>query len=140
MNNRITTYFAEVYGEGSVNTRKLIDLVDAFERKYDTIVNNVLVYTEKIYTGDLYGENYQGPSYIYYNALALFCKDYFASISLQPDLVNMTKIESYGDPAYFLENTHRLRFNGFDFQKVLGEPHWAMDVIRMDVIPHIIKH
>lgn len=140
MNNRITTYLTEVYGEGSANARKLSALVDAFEKKYDTIVDNVLVYEEEIYASDVYGENYDGPRRIYYPALALFCKDYFASVSLQPDVVNMTVIDTYRTSAYFLDNTRKLRIGGFDFPKVLGDPHWAMDVIRMDVIPHIIKH
>lgn len=132
MNERITEYLSEVYGTNSQDAKAVEKVVESFEKKYGNTVSNVLAYNEEV--------NYGEESY-HYQSLALFCDTYWVALSLQPEIWNITCFYKYPDDVNYIETIKKLNFHYnsgvlFYFPEVLGHPHWAMDVIRMNVLPH----
>lgn len=131
MNERITEYLDEVYGKNSQDAKAVENVVESFEKKYGNTVRNVLAFNEE--------DNYGEESY-HYQSLALFCDTYWVTLSLQPEIWNRIYFCKYPDDVNYIETIKKLNFRGtsgnFYFPEVLGHPHWAMDVIRMNILPH----
>lgn len=121
MNERITTYLDEVYGNGSKNAQNLAQLVAAFEQKYETKVGDILIGR----TGDEF------------DAMALFCEGYVAVISIQPEQSKYSGFVPYNsiERVEFDDNDGMVDGLGYYRLKVKGHHHWAMDAIRAHILP-----
>lgn len=121
MNERITTYLDEVYGNGSKNAQNLAQLVAAFEQKYETKVGDILIGR----TGDEF------------DAMALFCEGYVAVISIQPEQSKYSGFRPYNSIKSVEFDDNDGMVSGLDYHVlyVKGHHHWAMDAIRAHILP-----
>lgn len=140
MNERITAYLDEVYGNGSKNAQNLAQLVAAFEQKYETKVGDILISENSmsVYAGGRDSRylhlNYEN---VVFDVMALFCENYIAFISIQPERTKLSYFLTYSSIKYasFNDLDSYMNLDHYKLEKVKGHPHWAMDAIRTYILP-----
>lgn len=138
MNERITAYLNEVYGNGSKNAQNLAQLVAAFEQKYDTKVGDILIseYSSYVHTGRD-NRGMLDSEKVVFDVMALFCERYIAFVSIQPERTKLSYFRAYSSikDVSFNDVDSYMDFDRYDLEKVKGHPHWAMDAIRAHILP-----
>lgn len=139
MNERITTYLDEVYGNGSKNAQNLAQLVAAFEQKYETKVGDILISedNEYVHTGGRDSYLSLNSEKVVFDVMALFCERYIAFISIQPERTKLSYFLTYSSIKYasFNDLDSYMNLDHYKLEKVKGHPHWAMDAIRAHILP-----